>query len=122
MTVRGVLEADPKIVLGPGRAIERAPAGITAFVGRTLKGPVAKPVRIRSFTDYQQIFGGLWQPSPLSYAVEQYFDNGGREAIVVRAINGARGATLTLPAGAGALQLTARESRVARVPARGSRL
>ncbi|MGC1459337.1 MAG: hypothetical protein WA825_13770, partial [Steroidobacteraceae bacterium] len=105
--MHGVSEADPKIVLGPGRAIERVPAGITAFVGRTLKGPVAKPVRIRNFTDYQQIFGGLWQPSPLSYAVEQYFENGGREAIIVRAINGAHGSTLRLPAGAGALHLTA---------------
>ncbi len=107
MTVRGVSEADPRIVPGPGRAIERVPAGITAFVGRTLKGPVAKPVRIRNFTDYQQIFGGLWQPSPLSYAVEQFFENGGREAIIVRAINGARGSTLTLPAGLDALHLTA---------------
>ncbi len=107
MTVRGVSEADPKIVPGPGRAIERVPAGITAFVGRTLKGPVDKPVRIRNFTDYQLIFGGLWQPAPLSYAIEQYFENGGREAIVVRAINGARGATLALPGSAGALHLTA---------------
>ena len=107
MAVRGILEADPKIVAGPGRAIERVPAGVTAFVGRTLKGPVAKPVRLRSFADYQQIFGGLWQPSPLSYAIDQYFENGGREAVVVRATNGARGATLTLPAGGQALQLTA---------------
>ncbi len=107
MTVRGVSEADPKIVLGPGRAIERVPAGVTAFVGRTLKGPVAEPVRLRNFVGFQQIFGGLWQPSPLSYAVEQYFDNGGREAVIVRAINGARGATLTLPAGADALRLMA---------------
>jgi hypothetical protein len=107
VTVRGVSEADPKILLGPGRAIERVPAGVTAFVGRTLKGPVAQPVRIRNFTDYQQIFGGLWQPSSLSYAVEQYFENGGRQALVVRAINGARGSTLALPAGSGALRLTA---------------
>jgi hypothetical protein len=107
VTVRGVSEADPKILVGPGGAIERVPAGVTAFVGRTLKGPVAQPVRIRNFTDYQQIFGGLWQPAPLSYAVEQYFENGGHEALIVRAINGARGATLTLPAGADALRLTA---------------
>jgi hypothetical protein len=107
VTVRGVSEADPKIVLGPGRAIERVPAGVTAFVGRALKGPVAQPVRIRNFSDYQQIFGGLWQPSALSYAVEQYFENGGRQALIVRAINGARGSTLALPAGSGTLRLMA---------------
>jgi hypothetical protein len=90
-----------------GRAIERVPGGVTAFVGRTLKGPVAMPVRIQGFAGYQQIFGGLWQPSLLSYAVEQFFDNGGREAVIVRAINGARPPTLDLPAGPGSLRLTA---------------
>ena len=63
MAVRGVSEADSRILLGPGRAIERVPAGVTAFVGRTLKGPVAQPMPIRSFAAFQQIFGGLWQPS-----------------------------------------------------------
>ena len=63
MAVRGVSEADSKILPGPGRAIERVPAGVTAFIGRTLKGPVAKPVRIHGFAAFQQIFGGLWQPS-----------------------------------------------------------
>jgi uncharacterized protein len=105
--VRGVSEADSRIHPGPGRAIERVPAGVTAFVGRSLRGPVAKPVRIHSFAGFKQIFGGLWQPSSLSYAVEQFFENGGREALIVRAINGANSATLTLPAGADALRLQA---------------
>ncbi len=43
----------------------------------------------------------------LGYAVEQFFDNGGREALIVRVVNGARSATLTLKAGAWALQLQA---------------
>ncbi len=107
MAVRGVSEADSKILAGPGRAIERVPAGVTAFIGRTLKGPVASPVRIQGFAAFTQVFGGLWQPSPLSYAVEQFFDNGGREAVIVRAANGAHCATLTLPAGADALRLVA---------------
>jgi uncharacterized protein len=107
VAVRGVSEADSKILPGPGRAIERVPAGITAFIGRTLKGPVAKPVRIHGFAAFTQVFGGLWQPASLSYAVEQFFDNGGREALIVRATNGARCATLTLPAGHGELRLVA---------------
>ena len=107
MAVRGAIEAESKTILGPGRAIERVAAGVTAFVGRTLKGPVAQPVTIRSFAGFQQIFGGLWQPSSVSYAVEQFFDNGGREAIIVRAINGARSSTLTLPAGLSQLKLMA---------------
>ncbi len=92
---------------GSDRAIERAPTAITAFVGRTLRGPVNRPVRIHSFTDFQAVFGGLWQPSTLSYAVEQFFENGGRTAIVVRVVNGARSPTLTLPAGRHQLTLQA---------------
>jgi hypothetical protein len=43
----------------------------------------------------------------LSYAIEQYFENGGRVAIVIRVANDARPPTLTLPAGAGRLRLRA---------------
>ncbi len=57
-------------------AIERVPTAIAAFVGRTLKGPVNQAQRITSFSEFQQHFGGLWQPSTLSYAVEQFFENG----------------------------------------------
>jgi hypothetical protein len=79
----------------------------TAFLGRTLRGPVNRPVLIESFTEFQHVFGGLWQPSRLSYAVEHFFDNGGREALVVRVVNGARPATLTLRAGTESLTLRA---------------
>ncbi len=78
---------------------------VTAFVGRTLKGPVNRPVPVGSFADFQRLFGGLWQPSTLSYAVEQFFAAGGRCALIVRVANGARAPTLDLPAGAGVLRL-----------------
>jgi phage tail sheath protein FI len=92
---------------GPDQAIARLGTARTAFVGRTLRGPVNRPIFITSFTEFQHVFGGLWQPSPLGYAVEQFFDHGGREAIIVRVVNGARPATLTLTAGASALRLRA---------------
>lgn len=85
--------------------IARLPSAVTAFVGRTLKGPMQSPVTVTSFADFQQVFGGLWQPATVSYAVEQFFDHGGSRAIIVRVANGARPPTLTLPAGAGALRL-----------------
>jgi uncharacterized protein len=90
------------------RTIARLSTARTAFVGRTLRGPVNQPVLIKSLPEFQQIFGGLWQPSRLSYSVEHFFDNGGREALVVRVINGARGATLTMAAGGESLTLGAR--------------
>jgi hypothetical protein len=92
---------------GPDQSIPRLPTARTAFVGRTLRGPVNRPVLIKSFVEFQQAFGGLWQPSLLGYAVEQFFDNGGREALIVRVVNGARAATLTLKAGSQALHLQA---------------
>ncbi len=92
---------------GPDQPIVPVDTGRAAFVGRTLRGPVNRPVLLRGFAEFQQIFGGLWQPSTLSYAVEQFFDNGGREALVVRVVNGARAATLTLNAGAALLELQA---------------
>jgi uncharacterized protein len=85
--------------------IARLPSAVTAFVGRTLKGPLHRPVTVTSFAEFQQLFGGLWQPSTLSYAVEQFFDHGGGRAVIVRVANGARPPTITLPAGAGALRL-----------------
>ncbi len=98
---------------GPGLSLEddyaepavahRPP--ITAFVGRALKGPLHRPVPVASFAEFQQIFGGLWQPSTLSYAVDQFFASGGRKALIVRVANGARSPTLTLPAGSESLHL-----------------
>ena len=92
---------------GPDQSIARLGTARTAFVGRTLRGPVNQPVFVKGFAKFQQVFGGLWQPSPLGYAVEHFFDNGGREAYVVRVANGARAATLSLPAGAQILTLRA---------------
>ncbi|MDP9007973.1 MAG: hypothetical protein M3N91_04585 [Pseudomonadota bacterium] len=92
---------------GPDQSISRLPTARTAFVGRTLRGPVNRPVFIRSFAEFQHGFGGLWQPSLLGYAIEQFFDNGGREAFIVRVVNGARSATLTLKAGPSVLRLQA---------------
>jgi hypothetical protein len=92
---------------GPDQAIERLSSARTAFVGRTLRGPVNCPVFIASFAQFQHVFGGLWQPSPLGYAVEQFFDNGGREALIVRVVNGASAATLGLKAGTATLLLRA---------------
>ncbi|HEY2035556.1 MAG TPA: hypothetical protein VGG96_00965, partial [Steroidobacteraceae bacterium] len=85
--------------------IARLPSAVTAFIGRALKGPVQRAVPVASFAEFQQVFGGLWQPSSLAYAVEQFFEHGGGRAIIVRVANGARPPTVTLPTGAGILRL-----------------
>ncbi len=88
---------------GPGSesSITRLPTAVTAFVGRALRGPVNHPVAVRSYAEFHNVFGGLWQPSTLSYAVEQFFENGGRKAVIVRVVNGGAPASITLPCGTG---------------------
>ena len=89
------------------RPFSRGHAQRTAFVGRTLRGPVDTPILVRSLADFQRTFGGLWQASPLSYAIEHFFEQGGQQAIIVRVVNGARPVTLTLTCGEELLQLEA---------------
>jgi len=66
------------------RTITGVPTSITAFVGSAVRGPVNDPVPLFSFGDYERTFGGLSLSSPMSYAVRDYFLNGGGEALVVR--------------------------------------
>ncbi|OYU98351.1 MAG: phage tail protein, partial [Burkholderiales bacterium PBB5] len=76
---------------------------ITAFVGYTARGRDNRATRIFSFADYERAFGGLAADSELSYAVNQFFDNGGADAYVVRVPKSdAASATLNLHAGVAA--------------------
>ncbi len=94
----------------PGVYIEEIPSGvrtitgvatsITAFIGRALRGPTDDPITLNSFGDFERIFGGLWVDSAMSFAVRDFFLNGGSQAIVVRLHKTAAAATLNLPTGA----------------------
>jgi len=96
----------------PGVYIEELPSGvrtitgvatsITAFVGRAVRGPVDDPVRIFSFADFERQFGGLWADSTMSFAVNQYFQNGGADAIIVRIHNAALTGNAAVPLSGGA--------------------
>lgn len=78
----------------PGVYIEEIPSGnrtivpvqtsITAFVGRTVAGPLNKPTDCFNYADFERHFGGRTFSLPLTYAVEDFFLNGGSHAIVVR--------------------------------------
>jgi uncharacterized protein len=85
--------------------IESTPRGVVAFVGRCRKGPVNEPIAVHDFAAFQQVFGGLWEHSMLSFAVEQFFEQGGAHALVVRVSSEGRAPTIDLPAGAGRLVL-----------------
>ncbi len=78
----------------PGVYVEEIPSGVrtitgvatsvTAFIGRALRGPTDEPVIINNYGDYERIFGGLWVDSSMSFAVRDFYLNGGSQAIIVR--------------------------------------
>jgi phage tail sheath protein FI len=57
---------------------------ITAFIGSALRGPTEMPGSVNSFSDFERLYGGLWAQSTLGYAVQQFFLNGGSQALIVR--------------------------------------
>jgi Bacteriophage tail sheath protein len=82
----------------PGVYIEEVPSGvrtisgvatsIAAFVGFFSRGPMDKALRVLSAGDFEREFGGLRSDSEASYAVDQFFLNGGGQAWIVRAADG----------------------------------
>jgi phage tail-like protein len=74
-------------------AIAGVPTATTAFLGVTTSGPVEAPRTVGSFAEYEAQFGRLSTDMPLGYAVQHYFLNGGREAVIARVVPS--GATLT---------------------------
>ena len=94
----------------PGVYVFEAPSGvhtitgvatsITAFVGRAKSGPINLATRVLSFADYERSFGGLASDSLMSYAVQQFFLNGGSDSWVVRvAGQGIPTAAVDVPSG-----------------------
>lgn len=78
----------------PGVYIEEIPSGvrtitgvatsITAFIGRARRGPVNKAETVHNFGGYERLFGGLDLNSSMSFAVRDFFLNGGAQAVIVR--------------------------------------
>jgi len=66
------------------RTITGVATSVTAFIGRAPRGPVNEPVTINSFGDFERTFGGLWLKSTMSYAVRDFYLNGGSQAIIIR--------------------------------------
>jgi phage tail sheath protein FI len=85
----------------PGVYIQELPSGvhtitgvatsITAFVGRTPLGPVNNPIMVTSYAEFERTFGGLDVNSPLTYVVNDFFLNGGSQALIVRVYKAATG-------------------------------
>lgn len=57
---------------------------IAGFVGMAERGPLNTPVRIESWKQFWAVFGGFIPQSYLAYAVQGFFENGGKICYVTR--------------------------------------
>jgi phage tail sheath protein FI len=73
------------------RSITGVATSIAAFVGNFRKGLANEAVRIFSFADFEREYGGLDRGSDTSYAIQQFFLNGGSQAHVVRVVHDGSG-------------------------------
>ena len=81
----------------PGVYIEEVSSGVrtitpvatsrTVFIGRTSRGPQDDATQVQSFSEFERNFGGLDVQLSLPYAVQQFFDHGGTDALIVRVVH-----------------------------------
>jgi phage tail sheath protein FI len=88
----------PSTFTYPGIYVEEIPSGVhtiagvstsdTAFVDFFAQGPMNQAVRVTGMQDFDRRYGGLDTRSEASYAIQQFFANGGQIAWVVRVAAG----------------------------------
>jgi phage tail sheath protein FI len=88
-----------QLTSGPGVYIDEVPSGvhtitgvstsIAAFVDFFPRGDLNFARRVGDFGEFSRLFGGLHARSEASYAIQQFFKNGGTDAWVVRTASGA---------------------------------
>jgi len=80
------------------RTITGVATSVAALVDRFARGPLNKPVQLFGMADFERELGGLSRGSEASYAIQQFFLNGGSECFVVRVANTTAPSTPTTPA------------------------
>jgi uncharacterized protein len=99
--------------LDAAHRIDPASTAVAGFVGIAERGPLHQAVRLRSWTQFQSIFGERIAQGYLAYAVQGFFANGGSTCFAVRVADPetARRAQIDLvevsPLGGARLRLTA---------------
>ena len=71
-------------VIDGGRPIEGVATAVAAFIGLAEQGPFETPLSLTSFTEFRDTFGGHADHVTMSFAVRDFFANGGTDAVVVR--------------------------------------
>src|SRR5215471_16331275 len=102
----------------PGVYIQEIPSGvhtitgvatsIAAFVDTFERGPVNYAIYLLSMSDFENYMGGLDSISEASYAIQQFFLNGGTECYAVRVVGaGAKAALIDVKDSAAGIVFTA---------------
>jgi hypothetical protein len=68
------------------RPIEGVSTSTAGFLGLTERGPTEEPRLVTSFSDYITKFGGYQKDFYLPYAVEGFFNNGGKRCFIGRIV------------------------------------
>ena len=102
-------------ITGPG-VIQGVSTSVAGFVGPTARGTSTEAVQVTSFDQFMErftapgaphLYDGSEEPVYLSFALQGFFQNGGRRAHVARVSNGAA-ASAELPNAAGGVEFRAR--------------
>ena len=76
-----------EIERGP-KPIEGVPTSTAAFLGETERGSLT-PSLVTSYKDYARLFGGVYDPEKfMPYAVNGFFENGGKRLYIARVVGG----------------------------------
>jgi hypothetical protein len=77
-------------VYGFEKAPSRAPEGVSpakaAFVGWTDEGPSNTPIEVRSFEEFDRVFGGISTLGLVPIEVHAFFATGGERCFIVRSV------------------------------------
>ena len=66
------------------RRIDGVPTSTAAFVGSRRAGPCDQAIHVHALAEFERIFGAAAETDPMRLAVELFFANGGKDAIVIR--------------------------------------
>ena len=106
----------------PGVYVQEVPSGVRTivgvgtsigmFIGTAKRGPINRPVRCASYTDYARTYGEDPSGGQMVRYVKLFFLNGGTDCYVMRIADGEVQAQIVLrnEAGANTLRLTAKDA------------
>src|SRR5574344_87216 len=109
VSIPGIYVSEQHYTLNPLKVDKKC---LAAFIGIAEKGPVNKPVLIKSFDNYLSFFGGFDTAGVLPSSVYYYFKCGGAECVITRAahVESAKGAETILECEHGTATIRAKSS------------